>query len=199
MSRKKYTRVRYTLDTQDVVDLPPEEIAAILRGADDLIMTGGRSMLTKILKGSRDKKLLALDLDASPVYGYYHHLTLAKIQARVDWMILHGYLDIEYEMSIPLLHYTPAGWEIERETFAKELLEGFDEMLASGQTEFDMLYLKDRARDMIFILLDLVEESGEKKYIPILEAWAKVDYKKVKTRINTVITNLSEIKTARKP
>jgi hypothetical protein len=191
MSRRKYTRVRYKLDAQDVDHLPPEEIAAILRGADELIMTGGRSLLTKILKGSRDKKLLGLGLDASPVYGYYNHLTLAKIQARVDWVILHGYLAIEYELSIPLLHYTSQGWEIERETFAKELLQGFDEMLAKGQTEFDMHYLKDRARDMIFILLDLVEESGDKKYIPILEAWAKVDYKKVRQRINKVIQNLS--------
>lgn len=193
MSRKKYTRVSYTLDAQDVKDLPLEEIRAILRGADNLVMTGGRSMLTKILKGSRDKKLLALGLDASPVYGYYHHLTLAKIQARVDWVILHGYLDIEYELSMPLLHYTPAGWEIERETYAQELLQGFDKMVDSGQTEFDMLYLKDRARDMIFILLDLVEESGDKKYIPILEAWAKIDYKKVRTRINTVIQQLNSL------
>jgi hypothetical protein len=55
-----------------------------------------------------------------------------------------------------------------------------------------MLYLKDRARDMIFILLDLVEESGDKKYIPILEAWAKVDYKKVIQRIYRVIQQLNE-------
>ena len=191
MSRKKYTRVRYTLDAQDVEDLPPEEIAAILRGADELIMTGGRSMLTKILKGSRDKKLLALGLDASPVYGYYNHLTLAKIQARVDWVILHRFLAIEYEMSIPLLRYTEWGWAIERETVAKELLQGFDKMLASEQTEFDMTYLKDRARDMIFIVLDLVEETGDKKYIPLLEAWAKVDYKKVSARINKVIQTLN--------
>ncbi|MBE2223891.1 MAG: RQC domain protein, partial [Anaerolineae bacterium] len=44
MSRKKYTRVSYTLDAQDVKDLPLEEIRAILRGADNLVMTGGRSM-----------------------------------------------------------------------------------------------------------------------------------------------------------
>jgi len=191
MSRKKYTRVRYKLDAQDVEDLPIEEIRAILRGADNLIMTGGRSLLTKILKGSRDKKLLGLGLNNSPVYGYYNHLTLAKIQARVDWVILNGYLAIEYELSIPLLRYTQRGWEIERETVARELLQEFDEMLASGQTEFDMTYLKDRTRDMIFILLDLVEESGDKKYIPILEAWAEVDYKKVKKYIFVVIQHLN--------
>ena len=189
MSRK-VKRVPFHLDAQDVHDLPPEEIIAILRGADELIMTGGRNLLTKILKGSRDKKLLSLELDASPVYGYYNHLTLAKIQARVDWVILQGYLAIEYDLSIPLLCYTRKGWEIERETFAKELLAGFDDLLASGQTEFDMTYLKDRSRDMILILLDMIEESKDQKYIPILEAWAAIDYKKVRQRIGEVIRSL---------
>ena len=189
MSRK-VQRVRYQLDAKDVAKLPEEEIAAILRGADDLIMTGGRNLLTKILKGSRDKKLLSLNLAHSPVYGYYSHLTLANIQARVDWVILQGYLAIEYEWSIPLLRYTERGWAIERETVARELLVGFDEMLASGQSEFDMAYLKDRARDMILLLLDLVEESGDPKYIPLLHAWAAADYKKVQKRIREIIPTL---------
>ena len=168
-------------------DLPLEEITAILRGADELIMSGGRSLLAKILKGSRDKKLLSLELDKSPVYGYYKHLTLADIQARVDWVIVHDYLDINYDYRLPLLRYTESGWEIERETYARELMEGFDDLLASGQTEFDMSYLKDRARDMILILLDMVEASGDARYIPILEAWAEVDYEKVRKRIGVVI------------
>ena len=57
MSRK-IQRVRYRLDAKSITALPFDEIAAILRGADTLIMSGGRSMLVKILKGSRDKKLL---------------------------------------------------------------------------------------------------------------------------------------------
>ena len=189
MSRK-VRRVPYQLDTRDVKDLPLEEITAILRGADELIMSGGRSLLAKILKGSRDKKLLSLELDKSPVYGYYKHLTLADIQARVDWVIVHDYLDINYDYRLPLLRYTESGWEIERETYARELMEGFDDLIASGQTEFDMSYLKDRARDMILILLDMVEASGDTKYIPILEAWAEVDYKKVRKRIGEVIEQL---------
>ena len=191
MSRK-VQRVPYHLDAKDIIELPPEEITVILRGADDLIMTGGRSLLTKILKGSRDKKLLSLGLDQSPVYGYYQHLTLADIQSRVDWVILNGYLDIAYDWSLPLLRYSQQGWEIERETYARELLHGFDELLASGQTEFDMTYLKDRARDMILILLDLVEETKNPDYIPLLEAWAAVDYKKVSKRINEVIDHLRQ-------
>jgi hypothetical protein len=191
MSRK-VKRIPYSLDAKGVKELSAEEIAAVLRGADDLIMTGGRSLLTKILKGSRDKKLLGLGLDESSVYGYYNHLTLAEIQNRVDWVILHGYLDIEYDWRLPVLAYTEWGWEIERETYARELLEGFGELLATGQTEFDMTYLKDRARDMILILLDMVEATGDAKYIPILEAWAEVDYKKVRKRISGVVEHLNE-------
>ena len=50
MSRK-VQRVRYRLDAKGITALPLDEIAAILRGADTLIMSGGRSMLEKIRKG----------------------------------------------------------------------------------------------------------------------------------------------------
>ena len=48
MSRR-VQRVRYTLETKGIESLPQEEIAAILRGADNLIMSGGRSLLAKVL------------------------------------------------------------------------------------------------------------------------------------------------------
>ena len=191
MSRK-VQRVRYRLDAKDITALPLDEIAAILRGADDLIMSGGRSMLVKILKGSRDKKLLDLHLDESPVYGYYNHLTMDEISARVDWVILNGYIRIEYDYRLPLLCYTAKGWEIERETFARELLHGFDERLAADQHAFDMTYLKDSPRDMIFLLLEMVEKTEDPKYIPLLAAWAQVDYKKVRKRIRQVVDRLRQ-------
>ncbi|MCG2770417.1 MAG: RQC domain protein [Anaerolineae bacterium] len=189
---RKVQRVRYTLDTKGLMHLPQEEIAAILRGADDLIRSGGRSLLVKVLKGSRAKKVLELGLDKSPVYGYYAPLTMDQILARVDWTIVNGYLDIEYDYRLPLLCYTDRGWEIERETYAGELLHEFDEMLESGCEQFDMNYLKDRARDMILLLLDKVEATRDKKYIPILEAWAEIDYKKVRKRIRQVVDTLSQ-------
>jgi hypothetical protein len=79
------------------------------------------------------------------------------------------------------------GWEIERETYAKELLHEFDEMLEKTPPPYDMTYLKDRSRDMIFLLLDRVAETKDPKYIPLLEAWEAVDFKKVRARIREVI------------
>lgn len=188
---KKVKRVRYHLDDKGIESLSAEEIAAILRGADDLIMAGGRNLLTKILKGSRAKKVLELGLDESPVYGYYEHLRMEDIQARVDWVILKGYLDIKYDYRLPLLVYTPWGWEIERETFATELLAGFDELLEAGPGPYDMEYLKDRDRGMILLLLDKVQATGDPKYIPLLRDWAEVDYKKVRQRIREIIGHLN--------
>jgi hypothetical protein len=46
------------------------DICAILRAADGLIGSGGRSLLTKILRGSRAKDVLSHDLDQNPAYGW---------------------------------------------------------------------------------------------------------------------------------
>ena len=189
MSRK-VRRVKYELDPHGIHGLPDEEIAAILRGADDMIMQGGRNLLTGVLKGSRAKKILELGLDASPVYGFYKALSPKDILARIDWVILNGYLRIEYDYRLPLLAFTDEGWEIERETYARELLQGFDRLLEASSLPFDMSYLKDRRRDLIWRLLDLVEQSGQAKYIPLLEAWELIDYKKVRGKIWHVIGRL---------
>lgn len=187
---KKVRKVRYYLDDKEIKNLPHDEIAAILRGADSLIMSGGRTLLSKVLKGSQDKKVLQLDLDKNPFYGYYKQLSISDILARIDWVIINGYLSIEYDYRLPLLVYTAKGWGIEKETYANELLQGFDEMLAGGAHFFNMSYLKDRNRELILLLLEKVEKTGDKKYIPILEAWEQIDYKKVRDRIHQVIKHL---------
>ena len=91
---KKANRVKYHLDAKDVKKLPHDEIEAILRAADELIMSGGRTMLAKILKGSKSKKVLELNLDKCPAYGFYRNLSVDDILARIDWVILNRYLAI---------------------------------------------------------------------------------------------------------
>jgi len=189
MSRKAQ-RVRYHLDPKDVKLLSRDDLIAILRAADPLIMSGGRNMLAKILKGSKDKKLLDLGLDACPVYGYFKALSISDIIARIDWTILHGYLAIEYDYRLPLLAYTELGWEIEKDTYSSELLDLLGKIADKGE-ETDLSFLKDRNRKMIFMLLDKISATGNRKLIPVLERWKQVDYKKVQQRITEVIAEMS--------
>ncbi|PPA80412.1 MAG: RQC domain protein [ANME-2 cluster archaeon HR1] len=188
---KRAKRVPYTLDPKGISTLPIEELTAILRGADDLIMSGGRNLLAKILKGSRQKKLLELKLDQSPVYGYYQDLSLEDVLARIDWVIVNGYLDIKYDYRLPLLD-TPEGWEIEKDTYSTELLRRFDDVLKETYTKIDMNFLKDMNRQIILLLLDKIQATEDVKYIPLLKAWQEIDYKKVRKRIAQVIFSIEK-------
>ena len=185
MGRKK-ERVRYELDSGDIRVLTDEEIKAILRAADALIATGGRSMLAKILKGSKDKKVLEHGMDQSPVYGYYRELTLQEITNRIDWMIKKDYLEIEYRDRLPMLIFSEKGWEIERETYAEELLQKLTKLLEGKDYSF-VQELKDRNRGMILLLIEKIQQTGNARFIPLLKAWKEIEYKKVKTKIQRVI------------
>ena len=186
-SRKE--RVRYTLDSGGIRRLNDEEIEAILRAADELIATGGRNLLAKILKGSKDKKVLEYGLDKCPVYGYYRELTIKQITHRIDWMIKVGFLRIEYSHRLPLIVFSDMGWEIERETYAEELLQKLMTLLGGEDFSY-VLELKDRNRGMILLLLDKIRMTGNARFIPLLNAWKEIDYKKVKAEIQRVIDHL---------
>lgn len=188
MSRKKQ-RVRYELDSGDIRHLADEEIKAVLHAADTLIATGGRSMLAKILKGSKDKKVLEHGLDQCPVYGYYRELTIQEITNRIDWMIKKGYLEIEYRDRLPMLVFSEIGWEIERETYAEELLQKLAKLFEGKDYSF-VQELKDRNRGMILLLIKKIRLTGNARFIPILKAWKEIEYKKVQASIQRVIDYL---------
>lgn len=185
MSRKEQ-RVRYELDCGDVRNLTYEEIKAILRAADELIATGGRSMLAKILKGSKDKKVLEYGLDQCPAYGFYSQLTLQVITNRIDWMIKKGYLEIEYRDRLPMLVFSEIGWQIERETYAEELLQKLSKLLEGKDYSF-VQELKDRNRGMILLLIEKIKQTSNARFIPLLKAWKEIEYKKVQAEIQRVI------------
>jgi hypothetical protein len=181
----------YHLDPKGIGHLPFEEVKAILRGADAMILSGGRTLLTKVLRGSRGKDVLEHQLDKCPVYGYYRDVPADVVLAKIDRVILDRYLCIEYESRLPVLVYTDAGWEIEKEARAVEFLQQFDRLLETTEPPYDMSFLKDRNRGMIFLLLDKVENTRSPKYIPLLKAWAQIDYRKVQQRIWQVINTLT--------
>ena len=168
MSRK-VRRVPVVLDAGEIRDLPMEDIRVILRGADELISTGGRSMLAKILKGSKDKKILEYKLNECPAYGYYHDMKLDDISKCIDWMIKKDYLRIKYDYRLPLLVFSEKGWEIEIETFAKELYQRFclDIKEKNARVIFEM---KDVNRQVVMLVLDKIEKDGTEEFLTCLEA-----------------------------
>ena len=110
--KNKMKKVKVNLNFKNIDSLPIQEIKVILRGTDDLIMSGGRTLLAKILKGSKEKKIFELELNKNPVYGYFQNLKIDNIKSKIDWVIANRYLRIEYDGKLPLLVYTRMGWEI---------------------------------------------------------------------------------------
>ncbi|WP_307557287.1 RQC-minor-1 family DNA-binding protein [Paenibacillus sp. V4I7] len=170
--------------------LKEEEIRYILHAADSLIGSGGRNMLAKILKGSRDKKLLELELNTNMAYGFYGYLTLEQITERVDWMIKNDFLELQYNRDMPLLIFTKKGWLIQCDQMADLLLHQWRQWIGAGIGDIDMTYLKDRNRGLILLFLQKVAGTSDERFIPLLKQWQLVDYQKVKKAIRDVIAHL---------
>lgn len=188
---KKVRRVPVVLDAGEIKDLPQEDIRMILRGADELISTGGRSMLAKILKGSKDKTIFKYKLNECPAYGYYQDMKLDDISKCIDWMIKKDYLRIEYDYRLPLLVFSEKGWQIEKETFAQELYQRMclDVEEKKARVIFEM---KEVNRQVVMCVLDKIEKDGTKEFLPYLEAWKMLEVKKVAARIAEVENKISK-------
>lgn len=188
---KKVRRVPVVLDAGEIKDLPQEDIRMILRGADALISTGGRSILAKILKGSKDKKIFEYKLNECPAYGYYQDMKLDDISKCIDWMIKEDYLRIEYDYRLPLLVFSEKGWQIEKETFAQELYQRMclDVEEKKARVIFEM---KEVNRQVVMCVLDKIEKDGTKEFLPYLEAWKMLEVKKVAARIAEVEKKISK-------
>jgi hypothetical protein len=156
--------------------LTETEIKAILRAVDDIIGNGGRSLLSKILKGSKDRKLLELGLDRNPSYGSFNDSSLEQIMDKVDQMIRTGYLEIEKRCKLPMIVFSPLGWAIERERRAEEFLQEWDCWIESNVTPISMEYLKERNRGMILLFLYKILCTGSTKYTPFLILWEGIDF-----------------------
>ena len=190
MSRKVH-RVPVILDAGEIKDLPQEDIRMILRGADELISTGGRSMLAKILKGSKDKRIFEYKLNECPAYGYYQDMKLDDISKCIDWMIKKDYLRIEYDYRLPLLVFSEKGWQLEKETFAQELYRRMclDVEEKKARVIFEM---KEVNRQVVMCVLDKIEKEGTEEFLPYLEAWKMLEVKKVAARISEVENKISK-------
>ncbi|MGB8451780.1 MAG: RQC-minor-1 family DNA-binding protein [Anaerocolumna sp.] len=190
MSKK--SRVQYSLDSGEIKQLNPVEIVVILRAADEIISTGGRSILAKTLKGSKDKKVLEHKLDECPSYGYYKELSIEEITKRIDWMIQKGYLRIEYSGRLPMLVFSDKGWEIEKNTFTTEIYYKFVDAVNTKDPSI-VFQMKDVNRTVVFGVLDKIRESRDKSFLVLLEAWKMVEVRKVRERIDMVMKSLNAV------
>ena len=115
-------------------------------------------MLVKLLKGSRDKKVLEHRLDQCPAYGYYQDLTLDEISKRVDWMVEHDYIRIEYSGRLPMIVFSEKGWAIEEETYAEEIYQKFCQDLESGERGM-LSQIKEINREVVIDVLEKIRAA----------------------------------------
>lgn len=191
MSKK--SKVSYQLNNIKGQMGPSEEdIKNILRAADEIIFVGGRTMLAKILKGSKDKKLLEKQLELCPSYGYYHKLTIEEITKIIDWMIINNYLDIEYNWKLPMIVFAEKGWDTYKPFYVDEL---YNKILNVNSCDKDKIIdeLKKTNREVVLMLLDKIGSSKNIGFIRFLEQWEAVEVKKVRQKINFTINKLKSV------
>ena len=182
MAKRNMPKSPVNLDSGNVGGLSPDELAAILDGASAVVHQGGRSQLVKLLKGSRDKRLLEFGIDAERAYGALSHLTLAEIGHRVDWAIERGFLTYYYEWRQPLLAFTERGWQAERPAVAREFFEAF---LCDVETGEDAMAerMRDIKREVQSDVARLIGRHCDERCLLRLDAWEKQATKRVRKSI----------------
>ena len=168
-----------------------EELAIILHGALNVVHGGGRAQLVGLLKGSRNKRLLELGLDADDSYGALSHLTRDEISHKVDWAIEQGYLDYYYEWRQPLLMYTERGWELERPVVVEDYYEQFCGDVEDG--EFRMAQrMTDIKYDIQLDAIDLIAQRCDESCFAHLDAWSSQTTKRIRKKIAWAKRTISE-------
>jgi superfamily II DNA helicase RecQ len=191
MSRKP--KVQYELSDLIGQKVPSEEeIKNILRAADEIIFVAGRTMLAKILKGSKDKKLLEQELNQCPSYGYYNQLSIEEITKIIDWMIVNNYLDIDYNGRLPMIIFSDKGFETYKPFYVDELYNCI--LNVSENTSDDLIeQLKQTNREVVKLLLLRIGVSKNIGFIRFLTKWEAVEVKKVRFMINGAISKLKSV------
>ncbi len=173
------------------------DIKAFLRGADDVVLNGGPDLLIKLLKGSDDRQIKECYLNKTPSYGYCRHLTTEEITNKVNWLIRNGFLEVRNENQIQTLAFTKKGWQVERNTFADEVLEKLEIALKIGNYRC-VNYLKSLNTSVLITLLEKIKITKDRRFIPLLNAWKEIEDEQLLYAIKAVITSLSNEDRARK-
>jgi hypothetical protein len=165
------------------------DLIVILRAAGDLNGRGDAEMLAAVLKGTRSTELRRLGLVDSPVFAAFEATDEEHILKRIMSAVQDGYLQFDHASAENRLVLTPTGRTIANRTLALELLSDFEARLDEGQpVDPSELCFEDRA--VIDQLLAHIQDSQDRKYIPLLEAWEPFENKKTRARISQVLESL---------
>jgi hypothetical protein len=162
----------------------------ILRGARPLVTIGDHHSLASILKGVCGRSETTHDPERNPFFGSFRHLTIDAIAEKIDWLIQNRYITLVSRSDRRVLMYTPRGWAVEVDAYTDELICEFDRMIESRATHFLVTRLRYIDRESIWCVLDKIESRGDCRYIPILNAWQRIDCKAVRRRIHKIIASL---------
>ncbi len=178
------------IDAAENVPLTVEEHECILRGAWQVAAKGGRSQLSLLLKGSKNKSVLKHGLDQSPVYGKLSYLTIEEIENRIDQLIRKGELRTEFLGDLPLILLTDQSW-LRIQPWAHEyecrLAASAD---ARGLTDI-LNDWRNRRREEQHQLLKAMASTQREPARRVLQAWYGLAGKEMRSKIDTALSTLA--------
>ena len=176
-------------DPAENVPLTVEEHACILRGAWQIAARGGRSQLSLLLKGSKNKSVLKHGLDQSPVYGKLSYLTIEEIENRIDQLIRNGELRSEFFGDLPLILLTDQSW-LSIQPWAHE----YECHLAASADARRLTEIlndwRNRRREEQHQLLESMASTERGAARRVLQAWHGLAGKEMRSRIETALSTL---------
>jgi hypothetical protein len=178
------------IDAAENVLLTVEEHECILRGAWQVAAKGGRSQLSLLLKGSKNKSVLKHGLDQSPVYGKLSYLTIEEIENRIDQLIRKGELRTEFFGDLPLILLTDQSW-LRIQPWANEY-ECHLAASADARTLTEILNnWRNRRREEQHQLLEAMVSTERESARRVLQAWHGLAGKEMRSKIETTLSTLA--------
>jgi Uncharacterised protein family (UPF0158)/RQC domain len=178
------------IDAAENVPLTVEEHESILRGAWQVAAKGGRSQLSLLLKGSKNKSVLKHGLDQSPVYGKLSYLTIEEIENRIDQLIRKGELRTEFFGDLPLILLTDQSW-LRIQPWAHE----YECHLAASADARSLTEIlnnwRNRRREEQHQLLEVLASTERESARRVLQAWHGLAGKEIRSKIETTLSTLA--------
>jgi hypothetical protein len=177
------------IDAAENVPLTVEEHKCILRGAWQVAAKGGRSQLSLLLKGSKNKSVLKHGLNQSPIYGKLSYLTIEEIENRIDQLIRKGELRTEFFGDLPLILLTDQSW-LRIQPWAHE----YECHLAASADARRLTEIlnnwRNRRREEQHQLLEAMALTERESARRVLQAWHGLAGKEMRSKIETTLSTL---------